>query len=499
MANKYFIVCILMFMTVIQAGAQLRPKIDRSKPPVVKKKEFPVSESVVLPKKETVSGKKPVNKTYLKISSQSVNFSSGNDSKVFTVSSNKYWNIKISTASWGHLTRNGNKLILKVDANTSTSPRSDYFVIRAGNVEKRVNIYQEGVPLPSKSANVKSVTVSENVDVDNKKGLSVHVTFNIYGMKGNESMVSCYFYDSNGNALVDTNNNYGTNGSVHYVAASKKISPRYDRSIYSDLEIKIPYDELHLSGNYRQNLRVDVLIWDYSVTPNKVLGRKDRVTFTCSPDIAYLKIDGSSSDITKHFGESGGRKHYSVSTGTGLYDIWGVPSWCSIENKTSSGFTLVCERNNDRTSRSDWLKVKSAGKEIRIDIKQSAKSGPTASITKIGQVHNVFSGYVKGMNINLKFNVTGMQGRTVKATAWFYYGDNTTRLNNIYGGHVNVSKSDVAPYENTIFTMTLFVPYQFFNMRRGWSGKLTFDIVISDAYGNSLVRENNRSFTYSQY
>ena len=42
------------------------------------------------------------------------------------------------------------------------------------------------------------------------------------------------------------------------------------------------------------------------------------------------------------------------------------------------------------------------GKEIRIDIKQDECSGPTASITSIEQIHNVFNGYSKGMKIKLK-------------------------------------------------------------------------------------------------
>lgn len=102
------------------------------------------------------------------------------------------------------------------------------------------------------------------------------------------------------------------------------------------------------------------------------------------------------------------------------------------------------------------------------------------------------------MNIKLKFSVSGMKGRSVKATAWFYYGDNTTELKNVYGGQVHVSKSDVAPYEDTDFTMTLFMPYQSLNMGRGWNGSLSFDVVISDSSGKKLARKNNSTFTYSQ-
>ena len=434
------------------------------------------------------------------VSSQNLNFPSSGGSQTLTITSTGAWNIGTSTYDWGHLTKNGNLLIVRIDPNTTVSSRTDYFTIKSGNSEKRINITQSGTSAStsSKSATIKTVSVYNDTDVDGKKGLSVHVSLDISGMKGTDAKVSCYFYDSSGNALVNKNSSYGTTGSPSYVAVSESIKPGYENTTYSDLEIKIPYDELHLSGTYSRTLRVDVIIWDYETSNHREMTRKEGTTFTCTPNISYLKVDGTTSDKTKYFGESGGREYYSVSTSASSYETWGVPSWCSIENKTSTGFTLVCNRNTSTTSRSDYMKVKAEGREIRIDIKQEASSGPSATITSIEQEHNVYNGYAKGMRIKLKFDVSGMLNRTVKATAWFYYGDNTTKLNNGYGGQVNVSKSDTAPYENTTFTMTLFMPYQSLNMAPGFNGTLSFDIVISDTSGNKLARQDNSRFTYSQ-
>lgn len=442
------------------------------------------------------SGKSPS----LSVSTDNVSFDYSGGTKTITVSTNGTWEIGTGTASWGHLSMNGNLLYVKIDKNTTSSSRSDWFSIKAGNKEKRINITQKAnTTSSSKNAIIHSVKVDNNADVSGKKGLSVKVSFNVMGMKDKDGKVSCYFYDANGKALLDTNNSYCTSGTPSYVAVSRSIKPSYDNSKYTDYEIMIPYEELHLSNTNYTTLRVDVLIWDYSVTPNKTLTRKENTTFTCIPDISYLQVDGSTSNRTKYFGESGGREYYSVSTNASSYETWGVPSWCSIENKSSSGFTLVCNRNTNRSSRSDWMKVKAAGKEIRIDIEQAASSVPTATITSIEQFHNVFHGYVKGMNIKLKFDVSGMQGRRIKATAWFYYADNTTKLNNAYGGQVQVSNSDTAPYENTTFTMTLFMPYQGLNMAYGWRGSLSFDIAIYDDNGNKLVRQDNNTFTYSNF
>lgn len=507
-------ICILICS--VTCFAQKRKTIDRTKTETVhstQKTQPKVSSSTekgnsnkpkVVSTAPKQSQKKPVKstskKSYFSISSQYASFGSDGGNRTFTVSSSAAWKISVNTANWGHLSRSGNTLYLRVDANTSTSSRTDYFTIKSGNLEKRINISQSGnTQTTSKIATIKSVSVSNNADVDGEKGLSVNVSFDISGMKGHSGKVSCYFYDTNGNALIDTNNSYGTTGNPSCVAVSRSINPGYDNTVYTDFDVKIPYKELHLSNTYSRTLRVDVIIWDYSSGDGHELTRKSGTTFTCIPNISYLKVDGTTTDKSKYFGESGGREYYSVNTSASTYETWGVPSWCRIEDKTSSGFTLVCERNNSRSSRNDYMKVKAAGKEIRIDIEQAASSGPTASITSIEQVHNVMNGFVKGMNIKLKFDVSGMQGRTVRATAWFYYADNSTKLNNAYGNQVSVSRSDTAPYENTTFTMTLFMPYQGLNMAYGWSGSLTFDIAIYDSSGNKLARQDNNSFTFSNF
>lgn len=578
-----------------------------------------------------VSIKQRMKNSQLELSSNSLQFTSEGGTQTITVSGTDTWKVEVGTASWGHLTRNGNQLTLQIDKNNTANTRTDYFTIRDGDSVKRVNIRQTGeqqvasatihkvevsndvivnykkglsvkvsfdisnmkdkdarvvcyfydvdgkaltdknnrykttdghvssgedikpkydnssytdleVKIPydelhlpgpikaktlrvdvivwdcssdphkelvrkektsftcipdttSKVAEIHSVTVEEDVDVDNKKGLGVKVTFDVSGMKGKEGSVSCYFYDASHKALLDLNNSYGTTGSPSHVACSKKITPSYDNTTYTDFMVKIPYDELHLSGTAAKDLQVDVVIWDKSVTPCREIVKKSYTKFSCTP--TFLTVDGSSSNKTKRFSDAGGDKYFSVNTSTGTYETWGIPSWCRIEDKNPSGFRLVCERNTSSSERKDYMKVKAAGKEVRIDIQQDAVSGPTAEITSVEQVHNVYRNGSKGMEIKLKYTVNGMKGRTVTATAWFYYGDNTTRLNNTSGGQVRTSFSDTSPYESTIFTTTLFLPYTQLNMSPGWKGTLSFDVVISDNSGHQLVRNNNNSFTFT--
>ena len=215
-------------------------------------------------------------------------------------------------------------------------------------------------------------------------------------------------------------------------------------------------------------------------------------------EATYLKVDNKTS-VSTTFDWGGDSETFYVSTDADEWTTWGVPSWCSIENKTSTSFKIRCQANNSSSTKSGNMKVKAGDKEVRIDLKQEGKPGPSASIESISQTHNVLNGFTKGMKISVKFSVSNNKGRRVTATALFYYANNTTPLNTPFGGQVSVSNSDTSPYEETTHTMSLFLPYPSLNMGPGWSGTLSFDIIIKDSSGDVLARRENNTFTYSQW
>lgn len=84
-------------------------------------------------------------KKYLSISSNHISVPSEGGSYTFTVSTNETWSISTNTYEWGHLTRSGNSISLRIDANYSSNNRTDYFVIKSlSGIEQRVNISQQG-------------------------------------------------------------------------------------------------------------------------------------------------------------------------------------------------------------------------------------------------------------------------------------------------------------------------------------------------------------------
>ncbi len=81
------------------------------------------------------------------ISSTSVSFPSLGGSRRLTITTNESWRVSVGTCSWGHLTKNGNTLTLRVDANRVESQRTDYFEIQSlSGTTIRVNISQAAAP-----------------------------------------------------------------------------------------------------------------------------------------------------------------------------------------------------------------------------------------------------------------------------------------------------------------------------------------------------------------
>lgn len=436
----------------------------------------------------------------LDVSSSSLNFAATGGSRTITVNSSGEWRIGTRTYDWGHLTVNGNTLTVMVDENTNTTQRTDYFTVKSGDMERRINITQQGktaVLQPSRTATIKSVTVNNDADVDGKKGLSVKVSFNIKGMKGHDAKMSCYFHDSAGNALIDTNGAYCTSGKTPKVAVSREFKPLYENTVFTNLEVKIPYDELHLQGLYPRTLKVDVIIWDYTTSSPTEMARKYNTTFTCTPFplVPYLKVDGMATDRTIKFEASGGRKRYSVSTDARTYETWGVPAWCSIVDKTASGFTLACNRNYSSLPRNDYMLVKASGKEVRINIKQDAKSGPTVAINKIWVDHNVFNGAVKGMNVHVKMDVSGMKGQTIKYYVRFYQENNLTQLIDGNGNPIYAYQTSVVKYENSTYNdWSIFIPNSNIFSAVNSNGRFSLDVEIRDNNGKLLAKKENYQF-----
>lgn len=446
----------------------------------------------------------------LSISSSDLSFDASGGTRTITVNSNRDWSISVNTASWGHLTRNGNTLTLRVDSYSGSTDRTDYFKIKAGDKEERINIKQSA---PNNnnikpSAQINSITVSQNQDINGKSGIIIHVSFNVHNMNGKNGRVSAYFYDNDGNALIDINDSYCTT-TGNKVSTGKNITPKYDNTRYDDLQLKIPYSELHQSGTYSRTIKISVSIWDYSVSPHKKIQSSSYTTFTYTPSVEASFLVPSETSISVP--STGGTRTITVSC-DGDWNIGvGTASWIDL-SKSGNIITLNIKKNNGNNSRNDYFTIKSGTIEKKITINQSGNDNVV--INRVWVNHNVtrtgynsvysqylgwqqvpYSYYV--MQIHVDFNVKNMKGKNIRVCAFFYDEDGVKMKssNNQYkapDGQVTVQRTDDATYDNTHWSdFVLEIPNSVLK-----KGDNKFQIEIQDSSGNSLCRFEYIHFTH---
>ncbi|MFI5188565.1 MAG: hypothetical protein ACHQF0_17665 [Chitinophagales bacterium] len=103
--------------------------------------------------------------------------------------------------------------------------------------------------------------IDYDVYEDGVKGMRIHLKFSAYEMKGLESYIAIFFQDDYGNKLKDKNQKFYSSGGD--VALYKLLNPCCDETVYDDLQLFMPYNELDLdAGNYNLTMDVDVIYKD---------------------------------------------------------------------------------------------------------------------------------------------------------------------------------------------------------------------------------------------
>lgn len=214
-----------------------------------------------------------------------------------------------------------------------------------------------------------------------------------------------------------------------------------------------------------------------------------------TPSTTYLRV----SDDDIYISADGGSRDITVYTDGSWYVEVDVANWCHL-SKYSDSVTLSVDPNSSSSSRTDYF-ILNAGNYYtkRVNINQSGNTSPRADIERIWVDHSVYQNGVKGMRIHIKFTVDNMNGKTIYAYAFFYWGDNTTPLHDQYGNNLSFYGYGMPNYDSARFDdFTIFVPYVGLNMQPGQgSVDLSFDISLRSASGSELDRDNNTQITYT--
>jgi hypothetical protein len=110
---------------------------------------------------------------------------------------------------------------------------------------------------PDVKAKFKKVWVDYNVNEEGALGMKIHVKFEVNGLEAQDSYVVVYFQKADGTALPEGLGEYRSKDGR--VAVLKGLKPCCPLTVYEDLEIFMPYDELNLTkGKYNLKMDVDV-------------------------------------------------------------------------------------------------------------------------------------------------------------------------------------------------------------------------------------------------
>jgi hypothetical protein len=82
---------------------------------------------------------------------------------------------------------------------------------------------------------------------------------------------------------------------------------------------------------------------------------------------------------------NGGKYIIDVKTNASDYQVYYLPTWCTVGAKYNTWFSINCNANNTTQSRSDWFEVVAGDKRVRITVKQA---GIAQSQTKTSHTNN---------------------------------------------------------------------------------------------------------------
>jgi hypothetical protein len=137
----------------------------------------------------------------------------------------------------------------------------------------------------SPTCTLTNVVVEHNAFRNGLKGMLIKASFDIANAQSKSCKIAAYFYMSDGRSLKDYNNSYRDVGGN--IAVSKDIVPLYTSTRFTNEELFMPYDELHMADGKHQ-LKFSMSVWDQN---NNELAQGGATYFTYSKGAFFSAIE----------------------------------------------------------------------------------------------------------------------------------------------------------------------------------------------------------------
>lgn len=211
--------------------------------------------------------------TSLSVSKTSISCSASGTTEYITVYSSTAWQIEYASGTMYSVTRNGNTLTVKINANSTSTSRNDYFNVKTsdGRFTQKISLSQTGritvqnstptsYQITQMRARINSVRVEHNVMKDGVRGMRIHVNFDCYNMRNFKGWCIAWFYNADGTSMKNYSASAYANSNYN-VGVWDTFVPGYDSTGYSDYVLFIPNSAIPGRG---QNLYFQVCIQEYS-------------------------------------------------------------------------------------------------------------------------------------------------------------------------------------------------------------------------------------------
>lgn len=141
------------------------------------------------------------------------------------------------------------QLIYKAGGLIQALTKEDFRYNSAGTTQNQVR------PSGAVTATLNRIWVDYNVTEGGKRGMRIHVNFEVTGLKGVESKLVARVLRANNNVLM--NNNRGYSNSRGELEVFFEMNPGFATTVYKDADIFLPYGEINVSSG-KHDLKIDV-------------------------------------------------------------------------------------------------------------------------------------------------------------------------------------------------------------------------------------------------
>ncbi len=194
-----------------------------------------------------------VEATYLSLSKNNVTFDSDGGSIDIDIETDGEWEIGTSTADWGHLSKHSSSVTLTVDRYSGGEDRTDWFTIKAGDYEKRIEITQQANNEPS--ANIERVWIDHNEYMNGEKGMLIHTKINVEHLEGKTIYVYVYFYQADNTTPL-----HDPYGNDLYFYGTGNVNIKHKSGHFDDLKIFVPYSGLNMAPGTSDSFSFDISV-----------------------------------------------------------------------------------------------------------------------------------------------------------------------------------------------------------------------------------------------